>query len=183
MTQAGARTRCYDRDPFGVRVRYLRCVSDQGFRPGASGVFKVIVESARKFKRAVTGGDDELAPEAQQLGTQIAQAFVAGRFADVHALGTAAFQARTSRDAFVEGWRASLHERGPLTGYDLADAGEIDMGYVPGLEDIPQSEFVAFLEIVFSTPAVPLDDPSALTIGAVLVDDGGRPRLGALHAR
>jgi hypothetical protein len=73
-------------------------VADQRDRLGSSGVFKVIVDSARKFKRAVTGGDDELTPEAHAFGDKIAQAFVVGRFADAM---------RWVRRAFRVEWAAS----------------------------------------------------------------------------
>jgi hypothetical protein len=79
-------------------------------------VFKAIVEGARKFKRAVTGGDPELPASTQQLGDQIARAFVAGRFVDIHALGTADFQKRNERDSFAARWQGTVRERGALTG-------------------------------------------------------------------
>ena len=158
-------------------------MAEQPFRPGSSGVFKALVESAKKLTRAVTGGDEELPPEAQELGEKIAQAFVAGRFADVHALGTPGFQARSPRESFVSTWRDATRERGPLTGFEVNDAGQIDLGFIPGLEEVPQSSFVAFLEIAFSTPTVPLTADNAFAIGAILLDDGGTLRLGAMHAR
>ncbi|MDB4954976.1 MAG: hypothetical protein JWO36_2545 [Myxococcales bacterium] len=139
--------------------------------------------SARKFKRAVTGADDDLTPEAQGIGDKIAQAFVAGRFADVHALGTAAFQRRTNREPFVTSWRDALRDRGPLTGFEVSNAGQIDLGFIPGLEETPQDQFVAFIELAFSSPTVPLDDEKVFTVGLVLLDEGGSIRVGALHAR
>jgi hypothetical protein len=154
------------------------------FRPGASGVFKALVDGAKKFKRAVTGGgDDELSPEVLKLGEQIAQAFVAGRFADVHSLGTPGFQVRSPRESFVTRWHDATRERGPLTGFDISDAGQIDLGFIPGLEEVPQSSFVAFLEIAFSTPTTPLDADNAFAVAAIVLDDAGSLRLGALHAR
>jgi hypothetical protein len=156
-------------------------VTDQNFRPGSSGVFKAIIDSARKLKRAVTGGDDELTSDAQEIGTAIAQAFVTNRFADVHALGTEAFQTRTPRDNFASGWAESIGERGPLTGFEISNAGQLEVGYIPGLEEVPQSQFAGFLEIAFSSPGVALDDDRAFTIGAVLLHEDGKVRLGALH--
>jgi hypothetical protein len=158
-------------------------VGDQSDRLGSSGVFKAIVDSARKFKRAVTGGDEELPPEADALGNKIAQAFVGGKFADIHALGTPSLQKRSTRDQFVASWRDAIRDRGPFTGFEVANAGQIDLGFIPGLEETPQSQFVAFLEIAFSSPDVPLDDDKAFTVGVVLLDEGGQVRLGALHLR
>jgi hypothetical protein len=146
-------------------------------------VFKAIVMSARKFKRAVTGADEELSHEAYELGERIAQAFVAGRFADVYAIGTPGFQVRSPHDAFVGTWSHAVRERGPLTGFEVSNAGPIDLGFIPGLEEVPQQSFVAFVEIVFSTPSVPLDDDRAFAVAAILLDDAGALRLGALHAR
>jgi hypothetical protein len=152
-------------------------------RPGASGVFQAIVMSARKFKRAVTGGDEELSHEAYELGEQIARAFVAHKFTEVYSLGTPGFQVRSPHEGFVASWSQAVRERGPLTGYEVSNAGPIDLGFIPGLEEVPQSSFVAFVEIVFSTPSVPLDDERAFAVGAILLDDAGSLRLGALHAR
>lgn len=158
-------------------------MADQPLKPGASGVFKAIVASARKLKRAVTGGDEDLSPAVSQFGEQIARAFVAGKFADVHALGTGGFQVRMPLEPFTVSWRDAVRERGPLTSYDVSDAGQIDIEYIPGLEEVPQASFVAFLEIAFSTPTIPIDDDRAFAIGVILLDDGGTLRLGALHAR
>jgi hypothetical protein len=156
-------------------------VPDQNFRPGSSGVFKAIVESAKKLKRAVTGGDDQLSAAAEELGTAIAQAFVTNRFADVHAMGTKGFQARTPRDTFASGWADSIRDRGPLTGFEISNAGQLEVGYIPGLEEVSQSDFAGFLELVFSSPNIALDDDRAFTIGAVLLHEDGQVRLGALH--
>ena len=57
----------------------------------------------------------------------------------------------------------------------------IDIGFIPGLEEVPQEYFVAFLRIAFSTPGVVLEDEKVFTIGAVLLDEGGTIRIGALH--
>ena len=147
--------------------------------PGASGVFKLIVDGARKLKRAVSEPSS-----AHELATMIAQAFVSGgRFADIHALGTTGFQERNSREPFCSRWREAALERGPFTGFDISNAGQIDLGYIPGLEEVPQSQFVAFLQIVFSSPGVPLDDDKAFAIGIVLLDEKRTTRLGAIHAR
>jgi hypothetical protein len=151
---------------------------------GQSGVFKAIVESARKIKRALSESDVEELPEtASEIGTRIAQAFVAGRFADVHAMGTTFFRERNARTRFEDNWRDAVAERGPLTGFEVNNAGQIDLQYIPGLEDVPQEAFVAFVEIAFSTPEIPLEHDKAFAIGAVLLDDGGDVRLGAIHAR
>jgi hypothetical protein len=156
-------------------------VADQSDRLGSSGVFKALVDGARKFGRAVTGGDQELTPESNELGNKIGRAFVANKFEDVYALGTPSFQKRLERAQFAGRWRDAVKGRGPFTGYEVARAGEIDLGFIPGLEETPQSQFVAFLEIVFSSPGVGLDDDKAFTIGAVLLDEDGQVRLGALH--
>ena len=142
-----------------------------------------IVEGARKFKRAVTGGDEAPNPEAQVLGESIAQAFVAGRFADIYALTTPTVQQRSDADEFVTSWRDTVADRGPLTGFDVSDIGAIDLAFIPGLEDVPQDQFVAFLELTFSSPSVTLDDPNALVVAAVVLDHGGDLRIGALHTR
>ena len=153
------------------------------FQPGASGVFKAISTNLQKLKRAVTGGDDELLPEALELGEEIARAFVAGRFADVYAMGTAGFRERLPGDVFQRRWKDAVAARGPLTGFDIRSSGEIDIGFIPGLEDVSQDDFVAFLQLAFATPKVPLDADNAFVVGAVLLREGGKSRLGALHAR
>lgn len=147
--------------------------------PGASGVFKLIVDGARKLKRAISEPST-----SNEFGTTIAQAFVSGgRFAEIHAMATALFQERNPRDAFCARWREVALERGPFTGYHVSNAGHIDLGYIPGLEEVPQSQFVAFLTIAFSSPNVPLDDDKAFAIGVVLLQDRGVIKIGALHAR
>lgn len=159
-------------------------MGDQRDKLGSSGVFKAIVESARKFNRAITGGgDSELTPEAHELGSKIGRAFIAGRFADVHEMATPGLQGRSGREQFVASWRDAVRDRGPFTGFEVSDAGKIDLGFIPGLEEVPQSQFVAFLEIAFSSPDVPIEDRQAFAIGAVLLDEGGQVRLGALHSR
>ena len=67
--------------------------------------------------------------------------------------------------------------------FSITDAGHIDLGYVPGLEEVSQDDFVGFAQITFSTPGVKLDDEKAFAIAAVLLDHDGKVRLGALHAR
>jgi hypothetical protein len=146
-------------------------------------MFKAIVEGARKFKRAITEDGGELPVAAEQFGTAVAQALIAGRFGDVHAMMTPSQQQRTTRDVFEMRWREAVRERGPLTGFDISNAGQIDLAFIPGLEDVPQSQFVAFVEIAFSTPDVSLDDDKAFTIGVVLLDHAGEIRVGAVHAR
>ena len=155
---------------------------DERQRLGSSGIFKVIVDGAKKLKRAVSEGDAELSPEANQLAVSIGQAFIAGRFGDVHALGTPPFQKRTSREVFEASWRATVANR-VLTGFSITDAGHIDLGYVPGLEEVSQDDFVGFAQITFSTPEVKLEDEKAFAVAAVLLDHDGVVRLGALHAR
>jgi len=157
-------------------------VSDERQRLGSSGIFKVIVDGAKKLKRAVSEADVELSPEASELATAIGQAFIAGRFGDIHALGTPPFQDRASRDTFVASWRSTVGER-VLTGFSITDAGDIDLAFIPGLEDVSQDDFVGFAQITFSTPESRLDDERAFTVAAVLLDHDGRVRLGALHAR
>lgn len=156
-------------------------MADKNDRLGSSGVFKAIVDGARKVKRAVTGGDPELPPEVLEIGNEIARAFISGRFADVHAMGTQGLQHKTTREQFVASWSYAV--RGPLTGFEVANSGQIDLGFIPGLEDVPQEQFVAFLEIAFSSPGVPLEDPKAFVIAVVLLDEGGHVRLGAIHTR
>lgn len=146
-------------------------------------MFQAIVMSARKLKRALSNSDVELPAEAEQAATAIAQAFVAGRVADVYAMTTPGFQQRTEAARFAEEWSKAIAERGPLTGFEVSNAGDIDLHYVPGLEEAPQSDFLAFAEIVFSTPEVPLDQEKAFTVGVVLVAGDGQPRIGAIHVR
>jgi hypothetical protein len=113
----------------------------------------------------------------------IAQAFIAGRFGDVHAMGTAALQQATRRDRFEASWSEAIQPHRPLTGFQITDMGQIDLAFIPGLEEVPQTQFVAFVEIAFSGIDVPFTDERALTVGAVLLDDGGVLRIGALHKR
>ena len=157
-------------------------MSDEEKRHGSSGIFKVIVDGAKKLKRAVSEADVELTPEANRLAVSIGQAFIAGRFGDVHALGTPPFQQRNSKDTFESSWRTSVGDR-VLTGFSIIDAGHIDLGYVPGLEEVSQDDFVGFAQITFSTPDAKLEDEKAFAIAAVLLDHDGVVRLGALHAR
>ena len=152
-------------------------------RLGSSGVFKAIVEGARAFKRALSESDPDMPPEAQELGDKIAQAFIAGRFADVHAMGTPGFVERQKRESFASSWAQAVEGRGPFTGYEVVNVGQIDLGFIPGLEETPQDHFVAFLEIAFSSPDIAVDDDRAFVVGAVLLDEGGGVRLGALHTR
>jgi len=155
---------------------------DERPKLGSSGIFRVIVDGAKKLKRAVSEGDVELSPEANELAVMIGQAFVAGRFSEVHALGTPPFQKRINRDAFDATWRGTIGER-VLTGFTITDAGHIDLGYVPGLEEVSQDDFVGFAQITFSMPDVKVSDERAFSIAAVLLDHNGKVRLGALHAR
>ena len=154
-----------------------------GRRLGSSGVFQAIVMSARKLKRALSEGDQELPPKAEEIGTAIAQAFVSGKFADVYQRCTPNLQGRTPLPRFVESWEQTVRDRGALTGFEVSNAGAIDLQYIPGLEDVRQDRFFAFVEIVFSTPTVPLDDEKALAVGVVLLASDDGPRIGAIHAR
>lgn len=158
-------------------------MADTERRLGSSGVFQAIVMSARKLKRALSNSDVELPSEAEEITTAIAQAFVAGRFADVYAMATPGLQQRTDQLRFADEWRDAIRDRGPLTGFEVSNAGPIDLEYIPGLEEVPQSEFVAFAEVVFSSPDVPLDHDKAFTVGVVLLDVDHKPRIGAIHVR
>ena len=71
----------------------------------------------------------------------------------------------------------------PLTGFEVSNAGEIELHYIPDLEEVPQDQFFAFVELVFSSPDVPLDDERALAIGVVLLRAENGLRIGAIHAR
>ncbi len=139
--------------------------------------------SARRIKRALSEGDPDLPDVANDLGTSIAQSFMSGAIDDVWLAGTRHFRERNPRGSFVDRWSTALRERGPLKAFDVSSAGTIDLQYVPGLEDVPQSEFVAFIEIVFGSDALPLDNEKAFAVGAVLLLEDGNVRLGALHAR
>ncbi|HSK00189.1 MAG TPA: hypothetical protein VK932_03065 [Kofleriaceae bacterium] len=158
-------------------------MSTQRDRLGSSGVFKVIVDVSRKIKRALSESDRELSPAAEELAHKVAQAFIAGRYADVHALGTPSFQGATRRDRFEASWTEATADYRPLTGFAVSDYGPIELAFIPGLEETPQSQFVAFVEITFSSVDIPVDSESAFTIGVVLLDQGGALRIGALHAR
>jgi hypothetical protein len=157
-------------------------MSDDRARLGSSGIFKVIVAGAKKLKRAVSESDIELSPEANVIATSIGQAFIAGRFGDIHALGTPPFQQRTTRELFDARWRQTVGDR-VLTSFSISDAGFIELAFIPGLEEVSQDDFVGFAEITFSTPEIKLDDDRAFAIAAVLLDHDGKVRLGALHAR
>jgi hypothetical protein len=150
---------------------------------GSSGVFKAIVMSARKFKRAVTGGEDELPPEVEEIGNAVARAFIAGRFGDVYLMTSPLVQRRLERGAFETQWSEVVRGRGALTGFDVTNVGQIDLGFIPGLEETPQSEFRAFLEVSFSSPEIPLDHEKAFVVGVVILDQGQGLRIGALHTR
>lgn len=152
-------------------------------RLGSSGVFKAIVDVSRKIKRAITEDDSELSPEVEDMAHKIAQAFVAGRFADVYAMGTPRLQQASRRESFEQSWTDSAEEHRPLTGFRVADHGQIDLAFIPGLEEVPQSEFAAFLEIAFSGIDVPVEDPNAFTVGVVLLDHDGELKIGAIHRR
>lgn len=146
-------------------------------------MFKAIVMSARRLKRALSDSDDDLPQVAEEYGTTIAQAFVSGQVGDVWAMCTAAFRAANPRERFVERWTQAVTERRGFTAFEVSNAGRIDLEYVPGLETVDQSQFVAFLEIVFATPDVPLDDDKAFAVGVVVLFDDGHLRVGAIHAR
>jgi hypothetical protein len=157
--------------------------SDDRPRLGSSGIFKIIANSAQKLKRAISDGDSELPPAAEDFGATLAQAFVGDQIGDVHAMSTRSFQERNPRAAFVDRWSAAVAERGPLTQFEVQNAGKIELQYIPGLEDVPQEQFVAFLEIVFGSASVPVDDEKAFAVGVVVLIDDGQLRVGAIHAR
>jgi len=158
-------------------------VSDERQRLGSSGIFKVIVDGAKKLKRAVSDDEPELTPEANEVAVAIGQAFIAGRFGDVYALGVQGLQKRnTSREVFESRWRATIGDR-TLTSFSITDAGFIELAFIPGLEDTSQDDFIGMAEITFSTPEVGLEDEKAFAVAAVLLAQGGRIMLGAIHAR
>ena len=137
---------------------------------------------SRKIKRALSESDRELSPEVEELVNKVAQLFVAGRFADVYGMGTPALQQAIRRDRFVTNWGDAVSEYRPLTGFRIADMGQIDLGFIPSLEEVPQEQFVAFVEISFSGVDVAFDDEKALTVGVILLAQD-RLRIGALHKR
>jgi uncharacterized protein YbaA (DUF1428 family) len=148
-------------------------------RIGSSGVFKIIVEGARAVKRALSENEATLSPVHVEIGNEIGRCFVASRFADLHALAAPVLKEHTTAERFVSSWKDAVVNAGPFTTFDVADAGEIELGFVPSLEEVPQSQFAAFLEITFSNPHL----ENAFSVGAVLLDEGGVVRVGALHAR
>ncbi len=158
-------------------------MTDQPERPGSSGIFKAIVLGARKFKRATSKAEVELTSQTVELCNKIAQAFIAGRLGDVHTMMTPMLQERSPRAKFETRWRDTVRERGPLIGFGIANVGQIDLDFIPGLEDVPQAQFVAFVEIAFSSPEIPFDDDGAFIIGVVLLDEHGETRVGAIHTR
>lgn len=146
-------------------------------------MFKVIVDVSRKVKRAFTESDAELSPEAEALAERIAQAFIAGRFGDVHALGTPMLQAATRRDGFEAMWADAAERYRPLTGFRISDFGPIELAYIPGLEEVPQDQFDSFVEIRFSSVDRPYEDEKAFTIAVVMIEQDGALQIGAIHAR
>ena len=83
-------------------------------------------------------------------------------------------------------WQAAAdatRDRGPFTGFEASNVGEIDLGFIPGLEEVPQEQFVAFIEVAFSSPGFKIEDKKAFVVGAVLLDQDGAIRIGALHTR
>jgi hypothetical protein len=162
---------------------YRRSVADHRDLPGTSGVFKAIVASARKFRRAVTGGDAAPADDVHELGETIGRAFVDERFDDLFAASSERLFERGSRERFEARWRDALVTRGPFTAFAVCDAGPIELAFIPGLEDVPQSQFVAFLEITFASADAAIADARAFAVGAVVLDEGDGARLAALHAR
>lgn len=148
---------------------------------GSSGVFKVIVDGARAVKRALSEGDHSLTPVMSAVGSEIGRCFVANRFADVHAMSAPVLQSTSDVDRFVMRWHDAVKDKAPFTSFEISNAGDIDLAFVPSLEEIPQARFAGFLEISFSNAT----EEDAFTIGAVLLADatGGAVRIGALHAR
>jgi len=156
-------------------------VGYQRDRLGQSGVFKALVG---RIKRAITEDDGtELSPEVDDVANKIAQAFIAGRFTDVYAMGTPRLQQATPRETFHQRWTEAAEEHRPLTGFQVSDHGDIDLAYIPGLEEVPQSQFVAFIEIAFASVDVPADHLKAFTAGIVLLDQDGEIKIGAIHRR
>jgi hypothetical protein len=155
---------------------------DRASQPGlgSSGVFKAIADGARAVKRALSEADHSLSPEMSKVGDEIGRCFVANRFADVHAMSAPVLQHANTVDRFVTSWHDAVKQKGPFTSFEVSNAGDIDLAFVPSLEEIPQDQFVGFLEISFANAS----QEDAFTIGAVLVeDDSGQVRIGALHAR
>lgn len=130
-----------------------------------------------------TSMNAELSPDARELGEKIAQAFISGRFVDIHEMTTPSFRQHTSLAQFESSWRDATRDRGPFTGFEVSNVGQIDLGFIPGLEDVPQAQFEAFLEVAFSSPGFKVEDKKAFVVGAVLLDQGGTIRIGALHTR
>ena len=141
----------------------------------------MIVDGARAVKRALSEADHSLTPEMSEVGTEIGRCFLANRFADVHAMSAPVLQSTSDVDRFVMRWHDAVKGKAPFTSFEISNAGDIDLAFVPSLEEIPQEQFAGFLEISFANAA----EEDAFTIGAVLIEDadGGRVRIGALHAR
>ena len=161
-------------------------MTDRPQRSGASGVFHAIVDGARDIARrarALSEGDATLPPEVEALCNNLALAFVGGRFADAYALTATNLQQRQSRDRFEAAWRDASRDHGPFTGFGIANLGKIDLAFIPGLEDVPQAKFMAFVELTFSTAERTIEDDKAFTLAAVLLDQAGEPRIGDLHTR
>ena len=146
-------------------------------------MFKVLVDGARKFKRAVTGGGDELGPDEQELGARIGRAFVAGRFRDVHAMCTPALQQRVASEQFETRWRSAAQDHLPFTSFAIANAGHIELAFIPGLEEVPQDQFAAFLEIQFSSPRAARGSDDVFVVGCVLLQRDGKLEIGAIHTQ
>ena len=85
------------------------------------------------------------------------------------------------RATFENRWADAVRDRGPLTGFSITNAGQIDIGFIPGLEEVPQADFEAMVQITFSSPNIPLEDEKAFTIAVVLLDDNGTTLIGAMH--
>ena len=142
-------------------------------------MFKAIVDGARAVKRALSESDDALPPAVDEVGNEIGRCFIANRFADIHRMAAPVFQQNNDLDRFVSRWRDAVAGLGPFPSFEVSNAGDIDLAFVPSLEDVPQSAFRGFLEISFANAT----QPEAFTIGAVLLEVGGNVRIGALHAR
>ena len=139
--------------------------------------------SARKLKRAIAGSEESLPPAAEDFGATVAQAIVDGKLADVLAMGSHGLRQRNPRAGFIERWSTAIADRGGLTSFEVSNAGQIELQYIPGLEDVPQTQFVGYLEIVFASPTVPIEDEKAFAVGVVLLIEDGLLRVGAIHAR
>lgn len=137
------------------------------------------MDGARSLKRALSDNDKGLPPELGEVGHEIGRCFIANRFADIHRTAAPVFQQNNELTRFVTRWRDAVAGVAPFTSFAVSNAGNIELAFVPSLEDIPQKQFAGFLEITFANPT----QEDAFTIGAVLIAQGGKVLVAALHAR